>query len=125
MFIKILEVILLEGKVFEKICLLVVDVEKIVCNMIGSDIMGFVLKDYMFFVDDGRIILLKIYMVYEMNINLFGVEDILNFLFIDIFLKGLKMFEYDIVGLNFSNKYIYGFIMNKFEGILKFINVDG
>ncbi|KWU90313.1 hypothetical protein AGE07_24300 [Salmonella enterica subsp. enterica serovar Kentucky] len=35
------------------------------------------------------------------------------------------MLEYDIAGLNSSNKHIYGFTTNKFEGTPKFTNADG
>lgn len=93
--------------------------------MIGSDIMGSALKDYTPLADDGRITSPKTYMVYEMNINPSGVEDTLNSSFTDTLPKGLKMLEYDIAGLNSSNKHIYGFTTNKFEGTPKFTNADG
>ncbi|HAM1690170.1 TPA: Cna B-type domain-containing protein [Listeria monocytogenes] len=124
-FIKTPEVIPSEGKVFEKTRLSAADAEKTARNMIGSDIMGSALKDYTPLADDGRITSPKTYMVYEMNINPSGVEDTLNSSFTDTLPKGLKMLEYDIAGLNSSNKHIYGFTTNKFEGTPKFTNADG
>ncbi|EAD0394694.1 Cna B-type domain-containing protein, partial [Listeria monocytogenes] len=124
-FIKTPDVIPAEGKVFEKTRLSAADAEKTARNMIGSDYMGAYLKDYTPLADDGRITSPKTYMVYEMNINPSGVEDTLNSSFTDTLPKGLKMLEYDIPSLNMSNKHVYGFTTNKFEGTPKYTNADG
>ncbi|EAF6699942.1 Cna B-type domain-containing protein [Listeria monocytogenes] len=124
-FIKPPDVIPTNGKVLDKQRLSAEDAEKTAQNMLSSDIFGSALKGYTALADDGKITSPKTYMVYEMSINPDGIEDTLNSTFTDTLPKGLKMLEYDIPGLNSSNKHIYGFTTNKFEGTPKYTNADG
>ncbi|EAK8407835.1 Cna B-type domain-containing protein [Listeria monocytogenes] len=124
-FVKPPVVIPTNGKMFEKTRLSAAKAQETARNMLGVDIVGKELKDYVPLADDGVITSPKTYMVYEMNINPDGIKDTLNSSFTDTLPKGLKMLEYDINSLNSSNKHIYGFTMNKYEGTPKYTNADG
>ncbi|MBC2260487.1 Cna B-type domain-containing protein [Listeria sp. FSL L7-0091] len=113
------------GKILEKKRLSAAKAQETARNLLGVDIVGKELKDYVPLADDGVITSPKTYMVYEMDINPDGIKDTLNSTITDTLPKGLKMLEYDINSLNSSNKHIYGFTMNKYEGTPKYTNADG